>query len=674
VLAEFEIERDAGLVVVPVTIQGKDYPFLVDMASPHSAFDVSLRLLLGKAVEEDKVPHGDKAAFPFAMPPDARVGGLPFPPDVPVEVGNLMTVRRIRGRDVFGTLGMDFLSRYVVRLDFDRGRLTLSRLPGRDPGQPVPLKIEQGPAVVEADVRGFGPPASFLVHILVTGIEGCLDEETYHQLDLIGKLRPSGAANFFSLGPEHLYHDTKKGSVGRLKLGPFEHEGLSFSTAPGPCSLALPFWMRYTSTFDFPAGVLYLRPSSRHGAGCRQGPGVLLARVKGRTIVFRVREDGPEASAGIQPGDELISVDGRSAEATSIPALNHLLLGQEGRAVPVVLRRRGKIHQGWVRRDQDSRVKPPGRSAAEAEDLYQEGIKQLTCSVNEDACLAFLSFAEAARSGHPVAQAMVGWMTYFGTGTERNETEGRRLLDVSRAALWQAAQKGDPTAQALIGGMYRMGLCLEENYREAALWYRKSADKGFAWGQSGLAILYRCGKGVEKDEQEAARWMRKAADGGFVFAMYCLGVLYQDGQGAVKDAQQVCYWYRRGAEKGSADCMYRLGCLYAEGLGVKRDPSQAAVWFLRAIGEEHVAAMTALGRLYLHGQGVERDCLEAFHWFRQAADREDEDAMYHLGQLYERGEGVKKDENEALNWYGKAAEHGHAEAKKRLQKLTRQKS
>jgi len=47
--------------------------------------------------------------------------------------------------------------------------------------------------------------------------------------------------------------------------------------------------------------------------------------------------------------------------------------------------------------------------------------------------------------------------------------------------------------------------------KEAAKWYRESADLGYSYAQYNLGMLYKNGRGVKKDKNEAIFWLQIAA-------------------------------------------------------------------------------------------------------------------------------------------------------------------
>ena len=115
-----------------------------------------------------------------------------------------------------------------------------------------------------------------------------------------------------------------------------------------------------------------------------------------------------------------------------------------------------------------------------------------------------------------------------------------------------AAMAADSAAQYNIGFLYRLGQGVTQDDRQAAYWFRQSAELGFAQAQLDLATLYLLGLGVPRDFSESANWTRKSADQGHANAQYHLGTLYHRGYGVPKDKVLAYVWYDIAFE-GSKD-------------------------------------------------------------------------------------------------------------------------
>ena len=149
------------------------------------------------------------------------------------------------------------------------------------------------------------------------------------------------------------------------------------------------------------------------------------------------------------------------------------------------------------------------------------------------------------------------------------------VAETSVQATLSAARKGDAAAQLKLGEMYDMGEGVPQDYKEAAKWYRLSAEQGNPVARFALAEMYKNGDGVPKDIQAAIKWYRLAADQDYAMAQLLLGVLYESGTGVKASAGEAARWYRLAANGGNAHAQLLLANLYNAGQGVARDPVAA---------------------------------------------------------------------------------------------------
>ena len=104
------------------------------------------------------------------------------------------------------------------------------------------------------------------------------------------------------------------------------------------------------------------------------------------------------------------------------------------------------------------------------------------------------------------------------------------------------AKEGNATAQYNIGTMYYEGLGVDDNFDEALIWFRRSADQGYARAQSRLGFIYADGDEVPQDYALAVKWFQLAATQGHAKAQYNLGTLYRNGRGVPQDFVMAHLW------------------------------------------------------------------------------------------------------------------------------------
>ncbi len=125
----------------------------------------------------------------------------------------------------------------------------------------------------------------------------------------------------------------------------------------------------------------------------------------------------------------------------------------------------------------------------------------------------------------------------------------------------RAAQRGDVRGQFLLGLAFETGDGRPRELREAARWYRLSADNGYAPARSRLGAL--CGRwGLGRDARHASsELLRQAAEQGDAEAQCRFGRMHEYGRGTPPDPLQAMKWYLAAAEQGAPDGKRRLESL-----------------------------------------------------------------------------------------------------------------
>lgn len=340
IIEQFDIDPDGDLLIVPVTIDRKRYPFILDTGTTLNAYDTLLRSHLGPVQQViDVSTASGKETIALYDPPRAYLGRFNLRTPEGVTSMDMAGVRRATGHEFYGIIGMSFLLDRVVRLDFDAGKLAFLRSNAPRLETPVPLAIVREMPRVEVDFEGLGV-RSLLVDTGSVGM-GCgnLRSPDFDLLLKRGDLTLLGSGLGADLSQQQL--PTRYGSVKRLAVGRERHDGLVFSDHVSSDILGMGFWKRYNVTFDFPNHVIYLQthqniPSLDDPA--RDRSGLHLVGKDGRLVVRGVDHGSPAARAGIVPGDLLAQVDGKDTSELTIRTIRRRL-GDEGQEVRLSLRR-----------------------------------------------------------------------------------------------------------------------------------------------------------------------------------------------------------------------------------------------------------------------------------------------------------------------------------------------
>ncbi len=257
---EVSINRGAGrddwLFVTLRLEDGEKQLFIVDTGAPFTLLDRSLEPRLGKRLGRKKVHsfygvmHGNVFAAPklflgdTALVTGRRVVTVDLGRDIPYP-----------SRPLMGILGMDCLKHYCLQLDFASEKLRFL-----DPNRMAPAEL--GKAYL------LGHPwftACITAHITPAGIEGAKS------------LIDTGAIGDGSLKPGLLRRELRehkavltndvawfpKADVGGVRYtNLFLDKAKRYSIWFGQNLTGLQFLARHLVTFDFPRGVMYLRPES----------------------------------------------------------------------------------------------------------------------------------------------------------------------------------------------------------------------------------------------------------------------------------------------------------------------------------------------------------------------------------------------------------------------------
>lgn len=345
VLEQFDVARGGELLLLPVTLKGKKHLFLVDTGTTLNVYDTSLPL--GELKAEGTAEGADgPVTYSLFDPPDATVGYLSLSSLQPVCGTDLKQVREASGQDIYGILGMDFLRRHVVRIDFDAGKFAFLKQAGNDPGVAVPLTFSPTQApLISAEVAGWGRE-EFLVDT-GWGMENCgsLRRDLFRSL-----LDKKGLQ---VVGREH--HLSANG-VGQDRLGRAKGISAGGLNVPDPVFgeagknlLGLGYLSRYTVTFDFPRQTMYLKKGKRFAAPDRWNKtGLYVMRVGGKLVVHAADEGTPAAASGLRKGDVVLSVAGKAVNKLALRELAALLYSS-GKEVRIKVERGEKEIEATLR-------------------------------------------------------------------------------------------------------------------------------------------------------------------------------------------------------------------------------------------------------------------------------------------------------------------------------------
>ena len=321
----FQIERNGDFVLVPITIDDREYQFVLDTGSSVTVFDASLKPYLipsGKIMQLNEV--GSVELF------ESRVG---FIGKSRLQLAkqavchDLSDFRKRSGHDIRGFLGMDFLIHHVIEIDFDGGRVAFLKNSESAKGEIVPIEFFfNGIPVVEATVAG-DETNMFLVDTGLCGFgDGRLAFSTFRDLARTERLtiskEPYKAVSMAGVAT------AREGTLSEFRIGTFRHSKMIFGESNGNSNrLGLGYVSRFKMTFDFGKQRLYLAEGKRfHRPSLQKSAvGFSVIDVDGHRVMSDVDERGIGHKSGARESDRILDVSGQDATAMTLFELRRLL-------------------------------------------------------------------------------------------------------------------------------------------------------------------------------------------------------------------------------------------------------------------------------------------------------------------------------------------------------------
>ena len=136
-----------------------------------------------------------------------------------------------------------------------------------------------------------------------------------------------------------------------------------------------------------------------------------------------------------------------------------------------------------------------------------------------------------AESGIARAQVRIATMLLRGRGVDPSKDLARDWFLKALSPVQLAAARGDAWAQSDYGDYFTDGIVIAQDFRQAVIWYRRSAEQGYSPAQSNLGLMHMHGSGVPPDWDEAIEWFRMSAAQGNYTAQENLRLLEDQPKG-----------------------------------------------------------------------------------------------------------------------------------------------
>jgi hypothetical protein len=355
-------ERYHGLIFLTARVNGSEpLSFCFDTGASLTVINEPRATALGLALRDrrriDGADGGEGSMnFAFAQGVSIDLGEARFAPDQ-VGVTSMTLAEKLLGHPMDGVLGRDFISRYVVEIDYAGKALTLyepnayQAVHADATGETLPLKMIDGIPCVNARLKLPGREAFDALFGIDTGDGGGLGLNSpfvtrRKLIESMPKVVPGFSAGLSGESP------VVAGRAENLTLGrtAILNPVAGFSQAAKGAHawskfdgfLGSEVWRRFRVTLDYSRKQMRLEPNGSLLDPFEGDMGGLLLVADGADFktfrVSQVRRDSPAAGAGLREGDVLLTVDDQPASMFTLFQLKQIFK-QDGREILLGVRR-----------------------------------------------------------------------------------------------------------------------------------------------------------------------------------------------------------------------------------------------------------------------------------------------------------------------------------------------
>ena len=365
---DIEVDRTSGTValtlemgspVVTLTLRKPDGSarptrFLVDTGGGALMLAEPVAIELGLAIDRAQVTEEEGSTYAPMTPPLIEIEHLTVDLTDARCMAVLDSPTIMPGTTPEGFLPGHVLMHHQVVFDYPAGRFTLARPGTLEPrGEPVPTAIQPSNGFPRLEVEIGGERFGFLLDtgasFSMVSIEQLkrwqqADESLPWMTGAVGEANMLGGA-FDSQAimmrlPTMRWGPFEMQGVAAVsrRAGTFERNMSSMMTAPIVGALGSNLLRRFRVEIDYAAGTTYLEPAGEDFST----PVLTVGLVLGQTQDGRHRVDASPMGGGVQPGDFLVSVDGRPTAGLCHRQVVELLGGELGASRKLVLDRNGE--------------------------------------------------------------------------------------------------------------------------------------------------------------------------------------------------------------------------------------------------------------------------------------------------------------------------------------------
>ncbi len=368
---ELAFKQESNLIIVPIKINGLGpYNFILDTGSESGMIFEKWVIAENNWVNARKIPiyskEGDKVTdLLVANNLEINLEGVSGVQQTMLVLDDdVIDIKNVLGTDVHGVLGSELFSRFVVEVDYQNKKLLL-----HDPAtfkkpqkfKSIPIEIEKSKPYIRVDIRQKGHKKVDVKLLVDTGASSALflDEKNNEEI-ILPKKRMKRSLGRGLAG-------VVDGQIGRVKKLKFAGYKFSQVTTSFPDDWAIgsenylqndesvirhgtlgaDVLVRFHVIFDYMNKQMYVKknqyfenPFVFNTAGMNV---VAVGQDLNEYLVREVIDGSPAKKAGIEIGDEIISLNGKPAFFYSLTEVNNMLKDWPGTLLIVIFKRKDDL-------------------------------------------------------------------------------------------------------------------------------------------------------------------------------------------------------------------------------------------------------------------------------------------------------------------------------------------
>jgi|GEM_PF-3950843 len=322
-------------IFTDVSIGGRSYEFVVDTGASATVLGMDLVRELGLEILGTMQAQGVSGPqeMAFVRLPEMIVGGVVLERQQVIAIDFEQMHARLP--NMRGLLGMDFLNRFVVKLDYVAGEMEIhDREHFVYHGDGERLAINGSEVMMSFD----GHEGKFHID---TGAGGVVIHAPFvKKWNLLpDPEKVPSASSIAGVGNVELRRYCSRSH--RIGIGSFELsdapveftdiETGAFANEAVIGNVGGMIWRRFITWFDFTGGWMILEPNSNFNEPYRENRlGLGLKIDQGLYVVDSITSHAPASRLGLERGDALLEIDGRPAAGMTIAELQLLMCASAG--------------------------------------------------------------------------------------------------------------------------------------------------------------------------------------------------------------------------------------------------------------------------------------------------------------------------------------------------------